>query len=52
MLDGSICENKLDKSKDEHIWNIKILKASGSRIKLTIITIIIPTIIFICLIKS
>ena len=23
---GSICENELDKSKEEHIWKIKILK--------------------------
>ena len=25
---GSICENELDKSKEEHIWKIKILKTT------------------------
>ena len=35
---GSICENELDKSKDEHIWKIKILKTSSYAIMIGIAT--------------
>ena len=36
---GSICENELDKSKDEHIWKIKILKTSYYFIMVGVATI-------------
>ena len=36
---GSICENELDKSKEEHIWKIKILKTQSYDIMVGVATI-------------
>ena len=36
---GSICENELDKSKEEHIWKIKILKTKSYSIMVGVATI-------------
>ena len=36
---GSICENELDKSKEEHIWKIKILKTQNYEIMVGVATI-------------
>ena len=36
---GTICENELEKSKEEHIWKIKILKTSNYAIMIGIATI-------------
>ena len=36
---GSICENELDKSKEEHIWKIKILKTQSYYILVGVATI-------------